>query len=142
MKLKVRVKKLHSSALLPIYATPGAACFDLHAVDAGYIDEHNGKTGLAFEVPDDHVMLVYSRSGHGYKHGVRLVNCVGVIDSDYRNEVCVKLHQDDSRRPAMFIAAGDRIAQGMIIPLERIEFEEASELSTTERSGGFGSTGR
>lgn len=162
--MQIKIKKLDDRAQLPVYATTGAACFDLHTivddVDPKQVSvmgaqtimqgELAGKgafeqatvyrTGLAFEIPEGYVMLVYSRSGHGFKHGVRLANCVGVIDSDYRGEVMVKLHNDS--RFAFTVYNGDRIAQAMIIPVQQVQFELVTELSSTERgSGGLGSTG-
>lgn len=86
-------------------------------------------------------MMIYSRSGHGFKYGARLANCVGVIDSDYRGEVKVKLHVDF---PCGFplLGIGARIAQAMIIPVPSVEFEAVDDLSDTERgTDGFGSTG-
>lgn len=141
--LQVKVKRLHPNATLPRYATPGAACFDLHSLNGGAIQPGAAlvvSTGLAFELPAGHVMLVYSRSGHGYKKGVRLVNSVGVIDSDYRGEVFAGLRNEGSE---LFIyRAGDRIAQAMILPLPAVELAEADDLSETERGdGGLGSTG-
>lgn len=139
----VKVKKLHPDAQLPVYTTPGAACFDLHSVtdETLYKEATAYRTGLAFEIPEGHVMLIYSRSGHGFKNDVRLVNCVGVIDSDYRGEVVVKLRKDSYGW--LDIANGDRIAQAMIIPVDRVTFELSEELGETERgSGGFGSTGK
>jgi dUTP pyrophosphatase len=110
--------------------------------DTDYQDPHTYSTGLAFEVPEDHVMLVFSRSGHGFKSDVRLSNCVGVIDSDYRGELKVKL-TCDKQGWGLEINAGDRVAQGMIIPIEKVQFEEVKELSQTERGkNGFGSTGK
>lgn len=86
-------------------------------------------------------MMVYSRSGHGFKSDTRLANCVGVIDSDYRGELMVKLTYDGNECGEL-IQPGDRIAQAMIIPVEQVQFELADELSDTERgTGGFGSTG-
>lgn len=94
--------------------------------------------------------MIYSRSGHGFKSDVRLSNCVGVIDSDYVDEVMVKLNQDVDQfdeygdvHMAFFIEPGDRIAQGMLIPIERTQFVELSEPPRRkgERKGGFGSTG-
>ncbi len=102
-------------------------------------------TGLAFEVPEGYVMMVYSRSGHGFKNGVRLANCVGVIDSDYRGELLVKLTKDvTSFNSNPFpIKNGDRIAQAMLIPVPQVTFTQVSELSETKRGdGGGGSTGR
>lgn len=140
----IRVKKLHPSAIIPRYQTPGAACFDLHALEGAYVVEMNNwtfRTGLAFEVPPGHVMLVYSRSGHGFKHGIRLANCVGVVDSDYRGEVFVKVTNDEARGNYE-VQDGDRIAQAMIIPVHQWQLVEADELSDTQRgTSGLGSTG-
>ena len=129
---------------MPAYATTGSACFDISAID-DRVDIRPGgsavlRTGLAFEIPLNHVMMVYSRSGHGFKNGIRLSNSVGVIDSDYRGELMVKLHNDG---PATFsINCGDRIAQAMIVPVSQVTFETVDELGATERgTGGFGSTG-
>jgi dUTP pyrophosphatase len=146
--MKTKFKKVHPLAVAPLYATPGAACFDLVAVDHGTQHKRDSlaivyRTGLAFEIPAGHVMLVYSRSGHGFNQGIRLSNCVGVIDSDYRGEVMVALRDDGARGAMIPIPkAGDRVAQAMIVPVDRVEFEEADELSETARgAGGFGSTG-
>lgn len=142
--MKVRVQKLDPAASLPKFATDGAACFDLQTIEAGEVGPCGGtfafRTGLAFEVPAGHVMLVFSRSGHGFKNSISLVNCVGVIDSDYRGEVMVKLRNDSPLR--FGFEPGDRIAQAMIMPLPAFELELVDELSTTQRgTGGFGSTG-
>lgn len=142
--MKLKVKKLHPDAVIPTYATSGAACFDLYAVDLEgekNIESAVVKTGLAFEIPDGWQMLIFSRSGHGFKHNVRLANCVGVIDQDYRGEVKVKLTADLNGSLSIF--KGDRIAQAQLIPVHRVTFEEVSELTETERGdGGFGSTGK
>lgn len=151
--MKLKVKKLHPEAILPTYATPGAACFDLHVCPVNWhasarefgLQVMRGKhvvieTGLAFEVPEGYVMLIYSRSGHGFKTGVRLSNCVGVIDSDYRGQVMVAVHAD---RFGFGFRAGDRVAQAMVVPVNQVEFDEVTELSATVRGdGGLGSTGR
>ncbi len=151
--MKLKIKKLHPGAKVPKYATGGAACFDLHAViePVRFMETHKPKytepvtirTGLAFEVPDGHVMLIFSRSVHGFNFDTRLANCVGVIDSDYRGEVQVKLTRDprDELVPVLRFEHGDRIAQAMVLPIPRVEFELAEELSDTQRgAGGFGST--
>ncbi|HEY4357137.1 MAG TPA: dUTP diphosphatase [Acidobacteriaceae bacterium] len=142
MPQAVRVKRLHPDAMLPDYQSAGAACFDLHTLNAEHVTRDSPavcRTGLAFEVPEGYVMLVYSRSGHGFKAGVRLSNCVGVIDSDYRGEVMVKLTSDGG---SLTVSAGDRIAQAMIVPVPRVRLEWADELSDTHRGeGGMGSTG-
>lgn len=142
--MQVKVKKLNDNAVLPQYATAGAACFDLVCVNDVMITpgrEHVAlRTGLAFEIPEGYVMMVYSRSGHGFKNGIRLANGTGVIDSDYRGEVMVKMHNDGST--AVHVTAGERIAQAMIVPVPQVELILADELSDTARgSGGIGSTG-
>lgn len=156
--MQVKVKKLYPNALLPKYATDGSGCFDLSACAVQHEKfvpaqiEHDSpvvcNTGLSFEIPEGHVMLLFGRSGHAFKHGIRLANCVGVIDSDYRGEVKIKLAKDDhwndhlEHAEIKFIEPGERIAQGLIIPIPRVEFVEVDALSDTARGeGGFGSTG-
>lgn len=143
--MKVKVKRLYADAKLPTYATDGSGCFDIYTMlngDTDYGDPHTYSTGLAFEIPENHVMLIFSRSGHGFKNDVRLSNCVGVIDSDYRGELKVKL-SCDKQGWGLEINAGERVAQGLVIPYEKVEFEEVKELSDTVRGiGGFGSSGK
>ena len=98
-------------------------------------------TGLAVEIPDGYVGLVYARSGLACKRGLAPANKVGVIDSDYRGEIKVALFNHG--KTAQTVAAGERIAQLVIAPYLRVEYEEVSGLSDTVRGeGGFGSTGR
>lgn len=152
--MQVKVKKMFEDVQLPEYATPGSACFDIRAnirqeeYDATAVVFKRKciiGTGLKFEIPEQHVMLVFSRSGHGFKDDMRLANCVGVIDSDYRGELKVKLTKDNCDKEfndLTTIKNGERIAQAMIIPYEQVEFVLADELSSTERGeGGLGSTG-
>jgi len=142
--MNIKVKLLSPLAKMPVYATPGSACFDIATIDDN-VDIAPGsgailRTGLAFEIPQGHVMMVYSRSGHGFKNGIRLANSVGVIDSDYRGELMVKVHNDSRAR--FSVGRGDRIAQAMVVPVQQVEFEAAEELNDTARGvGGFGSTG-
>ncbi|WP_210324883.1 dUTP diphosphatase [Microvirga alba] len=137
------MKRLITQAVMPEYATEGAACFDLQTLEGSTVPAGGAahfSTGLAFEVPAGHVMLVFSRSGHGFKHGVRLVNCVGVIDADYRGEVKVGLMNDGDAD--LVVNPGDRIAQAMILPVPKVFLVEADALNDTARgTGGFGSTG-
>lgn len=149
----MKVKKIYPDAKLPTYATDGSACFDLYAylphLERVYIDglsqdmpAYTFSTGLAFEIPPGWCMLIFSRSGHGFKNDVRLANCVGVIDSDYRDEVMVRLSND---RPeyGFVVEHGHRIAQALLVPVERVTFEEVDYLPKSgTRSGGFGSTGK
>jgi dUTP pyrophosphatase len=141
--MQVKIKKTHPLAKTPTYGTTGAACFDLYACEDALCPAGGSvvvEIGVAFEVPAGHVLLIHSRSGHGFKSGVRLVNACGVIDSDYRDAVKVGLHSD---RAAFEVKAGDRVAQAMVIPYPRVEFIDAEDLSETARGlGGFGSTGR
>lgn len=136
--MEVKIKYLHPDAKTPTYGTEGAACFDLYAATT-YVNEdltHEFDTGLAFEFPEGHVMLVYSRSGFGFRDGAKLVNAVAVIDQDFKGSVRIKY---DHPIPA---GVGDRIAQAMIIPVEKVAFEVVDELNETKRGqSGFGSTG-
>ena len=130
----------------PELATRGAACFDIRAL----IPENNGKcqftgrqifrTGLMMQLPIGYGLFIFSRSGHGFKHGIRLANGVGVVDSDYRGEICVALQNDAG---ILFtVNHGDRIAQGAIIQIPDVRFTYKRVLSKTERGiGGYGSTG-
>lgn len=139
----LKVQRLDQRARLPEYASDGAACFDLRCLDGAKVQPLTTatlRTGLAFEVPPGFSLLIFSRSGHGFKNDLRLANCIGVIDSDYRGEVLVKI-TSDSNVPFEF-EAGDRIAQAALVAMPRAQLVEAAELSTTKRGqGGFGSTG-
>lgn len=139
----LKVKKLHEDAQLPEYATEGAACFDIKSVQDGVVPVGGStafSTGLAFEIPEGHVMLVYSRSGHGFKNDVSLSNSTGIIDSDFRGTLAIKLSNNGTKD--FYVDKGDRIAQGMIIKYDRISFVEVESLSETQRGeGGLGSTG-
>lgn len=137
--MKVNIKRTHPDATVPKYATGGSAGFDLTVAEYEGDDTYN--TGLAFEIPEGHVMLVYGRSGHAFKYGMRLANCVAVIDSDYRGTVKIKLAYDGWSTHT--VEKGERIAQGIIQAIPRVTFTEVSALSSTDRgNGGFGSTGR
>lgn len=140
--MEVKIKKVHPFAKTPTYATDGSGAFDLYSCEAGYGNlNYTFDIGIAFEIPPGYGMFVLSRSGHGFSKSTRLANCVGLIDSDYRDTVKVKLAADSAEVVA--VAVGDRIAQAVILPLDRINFVEVSELSDTVRGdGGFGSTGK
>ena len=141
----LKVKRLHPEAVIPTYGTDGAACFDISSVEDGTV--HAGgstifPTGLAFEVPHGYVLKVYSRSGQGFNQDIRLANCVGIIDSDYRGELMVKL-TNDSTFGYVQVTKGNRIAQGMLIKFDQVVFDEVRELTTTLRGEcGLGSTGK
>lgn len=152
-RVRVGVKKLHPDAIIPKKATPGAACVDLHAIVENNTQERPFatvsinrptvfRTGLAFEIPEGYGMLIFSRSGHGFKNDIRLSNCVGVIDHDYKGEVMVKLASDNPDCNVFSVYHHDRIAQALVLPIPEIEYFLTEELSESERgTGGFGSTG-
>ena len=142
----VKYKKLTVTAKEPTRGSMRAAGYDLYADTSNDIMMFPGEvveffTGIAMEIPDGYFGAVYPRSGLATKMGLRLANCVGVIDSDYRGNIGVPLH-NDSRRPVV-VKAHERIAQMMIIKNPDIVLYETTELTDTERgAGGFGSTGR
>jgi len=141
----VNIKKLKPNAAIPTYGSAYAAGADLYAcVDSAVIVEA-GKTvmvptGLAMELPIGYAGLIYARSGLASKKGLAPANKVGVVDSDYRGEVMVALHNHSSSDAT--VEPGERIAQLVITPYIQGIFSEVSELDSTERgAGGFGSTG-
>ena len=142
----IRVKKLRENATLPTYGSQWAAGADLYACLEGSvtIEPHQTvmiPTGLALEVPVGCAGLIYARSSMGAKRGLAPANKVGVIDSDYRGEVMVALHNHGI--VAQTVENGERVAQLLITPVLTPAYEEAEELSDTVRGvGGFGSTGK
>ena len=143
----IKIKKLRENAKIPYRATPGSAGMDLYACldEAVTIEPHRISlipTGIAIELESaDFVAYIYARSGLAIRHGVAPANCVGVIDSDYRGEVCVGLVNQTEE--AFTIRPDERIAQMVIAPVVLPEIVIADELSDSERgAGGFGSTGK
>ena len=141
----ISVKKVRSNAILPVYGSQGAAGADLFACLDDPLVINPGKsafvpTGLSMEIPEGFAGLIYARSGIASKRGLAPANKVGVVDSDYRGEVCValiNLGQED-----FVVEDGDRIAQVVIAKYEQVEFEQVETLSDTQRgAGGFGHTG-
>ena len=143
--MKVNIKKLNENAVIPTYGSEYSAGADIYACIDSEVTILPGetkliKTGLAIEVPEGYGAFIYARSGLASKRGLAPANKVGVVDADYRGEVMVALHNHSSEAQA--IAVGERIAQMVIAPFLKAEFNEVDELSSTERgSGGFGSTG-
>lgn len=141
----VRFKKLKPNASIPTYGSSYAAGCDLSAcVDQAItIPPHTTfkvPTGLAIELPENTVGLIYARSGMATKRHLAPANKVGVIDADYRGEIIVALHNHSNESQTVEI--GERIAQLVVAPFYHVEFEEVDELSETVRGeGGFGSTG-
>lgn len=142
----VAVKKLRPGARLPAYGTAQAAGADLYACLEQPVCIAPGETcfiptGIALEVPQGCAGLVYARSGLACKRGLAPANKVGVIDSDYRGEICVVLYNHGTQPQT--IAHGERIAQLIITPVLTPAYEQVQELSETLRGGGgFGSTGK
>ena len=140
----VKIKKLNDAAVVPKYAKPGDACVDLYATGREG-DKYNITyyTGLAVEIPEGHVGLLFPRSSISKKN-ITLANSVGVIDSGYRGEIMLKFKKTCGTYgdKNIFYDVGERVGQLMILPYPRIEFVEADELNDTARgTGGFGSTG-
>ena len=142
----IRVKKLKGNAIMPTYGSTEAAGADLYACIDEPISIQPGEsvfvpTGLAMELPKGYAGLIYARSGLACKRGLAPANKVGVVDSDYRGEFMIVLHNHGSITQT--IQHGERIAQLVITPVFTPGFYEIDELSDTERSsGGFGSTGK
>ena len=143
----LKVKKVRENAKLPTRATEGSAGLDLYACIEEPITLNKGDkavipTGIALGLDDPHyAAFIHSRSGLAIKHGIGLLNSVGVIDSDYRGEVCVGVIKQTEE--AYTIQPFERIAQMVIKPVELPEIIEVEELDETDRgAGGFGSTGK
>lgn len=147
MKADVRIKKLRDGARTPTYGSAFAAGCDLYAcIEAGEVTINPGQTvviptGWAFEIPEGFAGMIHARSGLATKSGLAPANKVGVVDSDYRGEVCVALHNHSGE--ARTVKHGDRVAQMVITPYLTATFMETDDLSDTTRgAGGFGSTGK
>lgn len=144
-KLDIKIKKLDKNAIIPTYGSEFSAGADLYALAETPVEIRSGETvlihtGLAFEICEGYGGFVFARSGLATKKGLAPANKVGVIDSDYRGEVMVALH--NSSCETAVINNGDRIAQIVFLPYASANFIEADELSDTVRGGGgFGSTG-
>lgn len=143
--MKINIKKLSENAKIPTYGSQYSAGADLYAAIGAPVainpnETYLVKTGIAMEIPVGYVGLVFARSGLASKRGLAPANKVGVIDSDYRGEIMVALHNHSA--VCQTIEAGERIAQISIVPFLSAEFAIVDELSETKRDGGgFGSTG-
>ena len=146
MSFPMNIKKLNDNARLPTYGSEFAAGADLYACLDGDVTIAPAETllihtGLAMEIPTGLVGLIYARSGRASKKGLAPANKVGVIDSDYRGEIMVALH-NHSTEPRT-VSDGERIAQIVFAPYYTADFSVVDELDDTTRgSGGFGSTGK
>lgn len=146
MAFEIKTKKLRENAVVPKIATAGSAAADLYACIEEAVVISAGEsavipTGIAIAVPEGYGAFVFARSGLGIKYGIAPRNCVGVIDSDYRGEICVGL-QNNSKEDYT-VNPFDRIAQMAIMPVMPAEYILSDELTDTERgNGGLGSTGK
>lgn len=142
--MQVKIKRLNDNARIPEYASAGAAGADLYNAGGDIViasGESAGiPTGIAIEIPEGYVGLVYARSGLACKEGLAPANKVGVIDSDYRGEIKVFLFNHSGA--ARTVTAGERIAQLVIAPFLHCEFTEGEMSETKRGEGGFGSTGK
>jgi dUTP pyrophosphatase len=140
---RVRITRLHDSIDLPAYQTAGAAGFDLAACATMTVEPGAVAlvpTGLVIAVPAGHFLGVFARSGTPLKRGLMVANGVGVVDSDYCGPADeIKIQVYNFTAAPVTIRAGDRIAQGIILPFVRVEWDERTALSAPSR-GGFGST--
>ena len=143
--MQVRIKKLDNRARIPTYQTDFSAGADLYTMegDTVTVPPHETvfmHTGFAIEIPEGYAGLVFARSGLASKKGLAPANKVGVVDSDYRGECMVALHNHSDI--AVTVEGGERIAQLVIVPFLKADFTLSEELSDTARgAGGFGSTG-
>lgn len=144
--MNINVKKVFEGAVIPASGSKYAAGYDLYAhtetgekvIPAGKTEKIG--TGVCMEIPEGYFGAIFARSGLATKRGLRPANCVGVVDSDYRGEIIVALHNDTDTCETIY--EGDRIAQLVIMPYLPVSFTEVNELNDTERGDvGFGSTG-
>ena len=147
--MKVKIKRLHNDAVIPEYAKKGDAGMDLYCTTRGWDDYGNiiYLTGISIEIPQGYLGLIFPRSSVS-KMNLAMANCVGVIDSGYRGEIMLKFKNlENPKEPHLYTDGsiynpGERIGQLIILPYPKIEFEEVSYLSSSDRGeGGFGSTG-
>ena len=142
--MQVKIKKLHPDAVIPRYSKAGDAAMDLTAISVDKDEYGNAvyKTGLAIEIPEGYVGLLFPRSSNS-KTDLYLTNHVGVIDSGYRGEIMFKYRGVRGLLDAKIYAKNERVGQLIILPYPQIELIESDTLSETERGeGGFGSTGK
>lgn len=144
--MKINIIKFNNEALIPVYGTEFAAGADLYACIDGDITIKPGQTvmiptGIGMEIPTQYAGFIYARSGLSTKQGLAPANKVGVVDSDYRGEIKVALYNQSNEDRT--VSKNDRIAQIVIAPFLKAEFNLVDELSDTKRSdGGFGHTGK
>ncbi len=145
--MELKIKKLNENAIVPCRATEGSAGMDLHAcidkpITIKPFERTLIPTGIATELPsNEYAIFLFARSGLGIKHGIALANGVGVVDSDYRGEICVGLQNFSNT--SYTVNPNDRIAQMVVMPVCSPKIVTVDQLDETKRSsGGFGSTGK
>ena len=144
--MNINIKRISDTAKLPDRGSEYAAGYDLFAdiANAVVLGPHETQmigTGLSMEIPVGYWGGIFARSGLSAKEGLRPANCTGVVDSDYRGEIKVALHNDSTVERT--ITPGEKIAQLVVVPFLEVSFTEVAELSDTARGqGGFGSTGK
>ena len=140
----VEIKKNHPDAIIPQRGTDHSAGYDLATIDDLVIDPHStvmAHTGLSVAIPEGYFGAIFARSGMAARESLRPANCVGVVDSDYRGEIMVAVHNDSNFE--RHVGRLNRIAQLVIMPYLAVEFKQVPVLDYTDRGeGGFGSTGR
>ena len=143
--MRLKIKRLNAAVGLPELATAGAAGFDLAAAVDIEIPAHSIRlvgTGLVIAVPDGHFLGIFARSSTPLKRGLMVANGVGIIDADYcgpADEIKIQLLNVTDQ--PVTVTRGDRLAQGIVLPCPRVEWEEVTEMIAPTR-GGFGSTGQ
>ena len=141
--MTIRITKLHPNAIIPTYATPGSACFDLHILEDAVVPPRGAaflRTGLVFGLPPGHVLFIFARSSLYKKYGLQLANQVGIVDSDYggpEDECYIYVRNPGDM--SVPLTAGLRLAQVMILPYPQITFKEGPADKPSR--GGWGSTG-
>ena len=145
--MKVKIKRIEDRAIIPSYANKGDAGFDLHSIDTINVPADGTvrvRTGLTMAIPEGYELQIRPRSGLSFKSKIRISNSPGTIDSGYRGEILILVDNiSQNGAEAYRINAGDRIAQGVLKPIVKAEFEEVDDLDDdTERgTDGFGSSG-
>ena len=145
--MQIKIKKVNPNAKIPTRGSYQAAGYDLYAcldTEKITIPAHQTvkvQTGLSMAIPEGYFGAIFARSGLAAKQGLRPANCVGVIDSDYRGEFMVMLHNDTDEPKT--VENHDRVAQLVVMPYMPVDFQETDSLDETQRgTGGFGSTGK
>lgn len=141
--MKINIRRAHPDALIPEYKTSGAVAFDLAVIEGGVLAPNEYRlfrTGIVIAVPEGHALILAPRSSNG-KKGIRLANSIGVIDQDFcGNDDELRLVLHNFGNTPYTVEPGERLAQGLIMPITKVTFAEVDNMGTPNR-GGFGTTG-